>query len=389
MKDDYLSVKGKINRKVFGIRTIYFILSLASIFFIYKKLKKFDLDENVGLYSFIIIVSIPTIIYGIQIMKRLQDLDLNKWLVLIIPILMILPLGVIVIAGCLIYLLITKTRINKSKTHWYLLSVMILGIILFLIYQFNLIPTINSDFAKINQEHQIKTKENITKINNITTFDFIKLNKTKYNIRGKFIKIENVKQDSVLIKKVFTDLDYDDKISHMIENYYLNNYDNLESYWIPKNYLKNAIIKDYKSISNNEDLGVDFFNDGEKYIIDYIETIDGSSIIKSYGVKGLMSTNKNGIKSNKTIDIGLLNFGYESELINIKNTINKINWLHTFPKKVRQSENVHDYFIISGNDYDEDTEFEAILYFKNEMNKISKYKIKGKNFDLAVEKIKD
>ncbi|CAM1348384.1 DUF805 domain-containing protein [Tenacibaculum crassostreae] len=127
MEENYYSNEGRINRKKFIIRTLIFILSTGVSIGFFKKICKLLNIGNLNSSPFrdplnspwtflALIVVILSIIWIIQAMKRLQDLNISGWFSLIIIPLAFIPfIGQIGIIGLIIYLMVKEGSKEKNK----------------------------------------------------------------------------------------------------------------------------------------------------------------------------------------------------------------------------------------------------------------------------------
>ncbi len=230
---------------------------------------------------------------------------------------------------------------------------------------------------RVYEAKALRSMEHLEKINGD---DYIKLMVSDpMLVLGKFIKIERTNGDSILIKKMYTDLGYSEDVSHLIKSYYLKNRNSLDSVWIHKRMLRKAICADYDSLFQTTEFGVDFFNEDKKYLIDYIERIDYGPILKNAGSGGY-----NYVK--KELSLHLHNYGMPCEIIEIQNLKGDIRWMNELPYYI--SSNDHGgIFNLAASNYEYDTDFEFILHLRVQNGEIIKYNIKGKNVPTSVSRL--
>lgn len=127
MEESYYSNEGRINRKNFITRTLIFIFLTGISIGFFKKICKLLNIGNLNSSPFreplnspwsllVIIVAILSIIWIIQVMKRLQDLNINGWLALLFILLAFIPfIGQFGIIAAIIYLMAKEGNKEKNK----------------------------------------------------------------------------------------------------------------------------------------------------------------------------------------------------------------------------------------------------------------------------------
>lgn len=238
----------------------------------------------------------------------------------------------------------------------------------------------NSQNDYWKQKYDYKTQENIKKLSSLDTNDFIKLRISRpYLEQGKFAKVEKITTDSVLLLKMITELRYDDNVSHLIKSYYYKNKEKLDSSWISFDELDKAICRSYDSTQLKLDFGVDLFKDGKKYLIDYIERIDDSPIIKTRNTGAYEHVSR-------TISIHLHNYGVPCNIVKIQNIVGNIEWTNTLPFYLKTNDPDRTFSLV-GRNYEENSPYEIILHLETLDGKLVKYKVTGLNIGNTIKRV--
>jgi hypothetical protein len=235
----------------------------------------------------------------------------------------------------------------------------------------------NSKQQYNESKFELKAQRNIIQLATLNSSDYIKLVTSRNNgLEGQFIKIEKLKQDSVLIKKLNTNLGSSDKVSHKIKSYYLENKNVIDSIWIHKELLRKAICTNYDSLHKDLEFGIDFFNDGNYYLISDIERIDNGPVIKNRGTGSF----------GKSLFMELFNFGAPCHLVKIENIEGDVEWTQNLPLFIKTNDKSN-YFYLEGINSKEDSYYAFVLYLETENKELFKYHLSGKNLDLNVRRI--
>jgi hypothetical protein len=226
-------------------------------------------------------------------------------------------------------------------------------------------------------KYELKVQQNIKQLSVLNSNDYIKLITSRNNdLQGQFIKVVKLKHDSVLIKKLNTDLGYSDKVSHKVKSYFVENKNDVDSIWIHKSLLRKAICVSYDSLFQDLTFGVDFFNDGNYYLISDIERIDNGPIIKNRGTGSC----------GKSVSIELFNYGAACHIVKIENIEGDVRWTQSLPYFLKTNDKSN-YFYLEGDNYKVDTYYDFILHLEIENKEIYKYRLSGTNLDLRVIRI--
>lgn len=270
-------------------------------------------------------------------------------------------------------------KLKKSfKTPWYTLLVPILGVIAVLVtialgvYQFS------GQRSSEKDEFTINAADLNAKVSNPTTEDFLQLKKTGGTmVTGTYLKIEEVKADSIVATKLVTDLRYKDRfVPYLVRDKY-----DLQGKGAPKlslalNDIRAAFPPTYFLIppAPNEKYGVDLFNDGDLYVVEKIMRIHPGPIIHSTG---------SGSQNGGEVVLGMVNAGGSGKIVEIEERISKISKRRkppSFLKKGARFDLLIDY-------ENEERTYDVVIIVADENGGKYKYRVSGTMLDERVELI--
>lgn len=180
---------------------------------------------------------------------------------------------------------------------------------------------------KYQNNFLLKTERAINSINKLNTNTYLELgDKYAFHNFGLFAKVEKIKNDSILLLKLDTDLrNEDDFLSYQVKKFYLQNKNtliDLDSTWTTKKILTNGILKDFKDKRNIKVNRIKLF-DKTMTILDGNEILN----IPLFKTEGY---NYKYIKNGKE-KFDLINFGITCNIKRIENIKGNLYWGNNFP----------------------------------------------------------
>ena len=274
---------------------------------------------------------------------------------------------------------------KRVRTPFYTFSAFILAFLILFIdfatYEWNR----SSSHSYYSDKHEQQMERNLRIIGELDTTHYIKLLSAQYpeTDNGLYAKVHSVEKNFIVIQELRTGLSAyrEQKVSHLIKDYYLKNKDHLRTDTITLNDLKNAICMSYDSVFNRQAKGSDLFNNGKFYVIEYIERIDDGPTLR-VDYPSVYQSN---------IDLHISNFGGECQLVKIENIVGDIKWETQLPKKLKTDDLSYTGgitgFSIDGTNY-QNEDYSIILHLKTDDGTKYRYSVIGDFEDFVVERLK-
>lgn len=202
---------------------------------------------------------------------------------------------------------------------------------------------------------------------------------TARNIRGEaktfYLKVERITPSSVVFSKIVTDRSQDQETYFVIENYYRDFKEMLDTVTISKNEILNAVSKDESETNYNQNPVAKLPSITENYEI--------TEVVRHFGP--LITDRGTGSFGNRSFSMEMLNDGWPADLIEVKSLENTVTLTTELPLHTSPASHI---FFLSGTLKDNGP-YKFQLTFKDSTGLLHKYIMQGKDFDKTLTRADD
>jgi len=212
-------------------------------------------------------------------------------------------------------------------------------------------------------------------LTHLGTKDILTARGIKEDTKTFYLKVERINPSSVVFSKIVTDRSQDQESYSVIENYYRDFKEMLDTVTIPKTEILNAV-------SGKE--GEIYYN---QYPVAKFPSITGNyeitEVVRHFGP--LITDRGTGSFGNRAFSMEMLNDGWPADLIEVKSLENPITLTTGLPLHTGAESHM---FFLEGTFKDKGP-YKFQLTFKDSTDQLHKYIMQGKDFDKTLTRIDD